>query len=135
MTDTAGKKVLLIGLRSDCVDYEKWPQLTPEKLESAFETVAAELTENGYLAVWCLTDQGETAKEQVEKALKTEEPNIVLVGAGVRTDPDLLLLFEQIINVIHKHAVHAKIAFNTLPYDSLQAVKRWSSATGEEIEK
>lgn len=55
------KKVLMIRLRSDAVDFEKWPQLTKEKLEAAF----------------------------------VQAPN-------------------------------AKLAFNTLPYDSLDAVKRWS---------
>lgn len=62
------KKVLLIGLRSDCVDYVKCSQLTPEKLEAAFIQVVNELTENGYEAVWCLTDQGETTERQVENA-------------------------------------------------------------------
>lgn len=119
------KKVLLIGLRSDCVDYEKWPQLNKEKLEAAFIQVVAELTQNGYDAIWCLTDQGETAEEQVKNALREERPDIVLVGAGVRTDPDLFFLFEKVINVIHAQAPSAKIAFNNLPYDSLESVQRW----------
>ncbi|MEM0911876.1 MAG: SGNH/GDSL hydrolase family protein [Pseudomonadota bacterium] len=119
------KKVLMIGLRSDAVDYEKWPQLTKEKLEAAFTQVVSELTENGYDAKWCLTDRGETAEKQVVDALNKEQPDIVLIGAGVRTDPDHFLLFEQLINVIHAKAPSAKIAFNTLPYDSLESVKRW----------
>lgn len=125
MTKTDNKKVLLIGLRSDCVDYEKWPQLSVKKLETAFEEVISQLSHEGYAAVWCLTDQGETANEQVVTALGKEKPDIVLVGAGVRTDTDLFLLFETIINIIHEHAPQAKIAFNRLPYDSLEAVKRW----------
>lgn len=119
------KKVLLIGLKSDAVDFKKWPQLTKEKLEAAFLKVVSELKENGYDAKWCLTDSGETAIEQVHEALKTEQPNIVLVGAGVRTDPDHFLLFEQLINVIHSQAPNAKIAFNSLPYDTLESVQRW----------
>ena len=126
MTKTNHKKVLLIGLRSDCVDYEKWPQLTRDKLEAAFEEVVLQLSKEGYTGIRCLTDQGKTASEQIEKALKKENPDIVLVGAGVRTDPDLLLLFEKVINAIHKYAPPAKIAFNRLPYDSVEAVKRWS---------
>ncbi len=119
------KKVLLIGLRSDAVDFDKWPQLTKEKLEAAFIQVISELNQGGYKAKWCLTDRGETAQTQVSEALRTEEPDIVLVGAGVRTDPDHFLLFEQLINVIHVQAPNAKIAFNTLPYDTLESVKRW----------
>lgn len=126
MTEPNSQKVLLIGLHPDSVDYDKWPQLSPEKLEKAFAEVISELNEQGYQGVWCLTDQGETAAEQVEHSLKKEVPDIVLVGAGVRTDPDLLLLFETVINAIHLHAPKAKIAFNRLPYDSVAAVKRWS---------
>ena len=120
------KKVLLIGLRSDCVDYEKWPQLSPEKLESAFPEIIDELTTEGYDAIWCLTDQGETAKDVVTDALKKNTPDIVVVGAGVRTDPDLFGLFEAVVNLIHEHAPKARIAFNQLPYDTVEAVKRWS---------
>ena len=125
MTDNEHPSVLLIGLRADAVDYKKWPQLSREKLEAAFKQVIAELTEAGYRGIWCLIDQGETAAEQIEAALVAETPDIVLVGAGVRTDPSLHLLFEQAINLIHTHAPHAKIAFNQLPYDSVAAVKRW----------
>ncbi|WP_394220393.1 hypothetical protein [Alteromonas gracilis] len=119
------KKVLLIGLKSDAVDFKKWPQLTKEKLEAAFLQVVSELKENGYDAKWCLTDSGETASEQVVDALSAEQPDIVLVGAGVRTDPDHFLLFEKLINVIHSKAPQAKIAFNSLPYDTLESVQRW----------
>ena len=120
------KKVLLIGLRSDCVNYEKWPQLSPEKLEAAFAEVIDELTSEGYEAAWCLTDQGETAGDVVTEALKKKAHDIVVVGAGVRKDPDQFMLFETVINLIHQYAPKAKIAFNQLPYDTVEAVKRWS---------
>lgn len=120
------KKVLMIGLRSDSVDFEKWPQLSVEKLEAAFQQVLGELEDAGYDALWCLTDRGETAAQKVTEALTTQRPDFVMVGAGVRTDPDHFLLFEQVINLIHEHAPQAKIVFNTLPYDSVQAVERWA---------
>jgi len=119
------KKVLLIGLRSSSVDFEKWPQLSVEKLEAAFQQVLEEFEDAGYKALWCLTDSGETASQQVTEALATHQPDFVMVGAGVRTDPDHFLLFEKVINLIHTEAIQAKIVFNTLPYDSVQAVERW----------
>lgn len=125
MTETNRKKILLIGLRSDCVDYSKWPQLTQDGLEAAFKQVLLELEQEGYRGVWCLTDRGETAARQIEDTLKSENPDIVLVGAGVRTDPGLFFLFEKAINLIHEHAPLARIAFNRLPYDSVEAVRRW----------
>ena len=116
----------MIGLSADNVDYEKWPQLTKESLEAAFEEVIAGLTAEGYDSEWCLTDQGATAEQKVTEALKRYVPDIVMVGAGVRTDPDLLHLFEKVINLIHEHAPDAKMAFNSLPFDTVDAVKRWS---------
>lgn len=54
--------------------------------------------------------------------LNKEIPDIVLIGAGVRTDPDLFLLFQKVINIVHTKAPKAKVAFNNLPYDSLESV-------------
>lgn len=120
------KKVLLIGLAADQVDFQKWPELNVAKLEAAFAEVVADLTAAGFHALWCLTDRGETAADQVREALLAETPDLVLVGAGVRTDADHFLLFERVINLIHEHAPAARIAFNTLPYDSVEAVRRWA---------
>lgn len=125
MSSNARKKVLLVGLRSDSVDYEKWPELSPKKLERAFEEVAAELEAAGYDARWSLTDRGETAEQQVRDDLAATRPDLVMIGAGVRKDDDHFLLFERLVNAVHEHAPRARIAFNALPYDTLDAVRRW----------
>ncbi len=119
------KKVLLVGLRSASVDFAKWPQLSVEKLEAAFQEVLADLRAAGFEAEWCLTDTGETAERQLVEALTENTPDVVLIGAGVRTDPDLFLLFERMVNVVHREAPSSRIAFNTLPFDSVEAVRRW----------
>lgn len=49
----------------------------------------------------------------------------MLIGAGVRTDDEYVLLFETLLNVVHTHASKAKICFNTGPFDSVNAVQRW----------
>lgn len=119
-------RVLLVGLKASVVDYTKWPELSPAKLEAAFERVRSDLDAEGFHAVWCLTDSGETAEAEVADALQRERPDVVLVGAGVRTDPEHHLLFEKLINRIHREAPGAAIAFNTSPFDSVEAVRRWS---------
>ena len=50
----------------------------------------------------------------------------VLIGAGVRTAPDHFLLFEKLINAVHRHAPQAAICFNTNPTDTAAAVQRWA---------
>jgi hypothetical protein len=47
-----------------------------------------------------------------------------MIGAGLRA-PEQLLLFENLINVVHTLAPGAKICFNTTPADTVEAVQRW----------
>ena len=57
----------------------------------------------------------------------TSEPfDVVLIGAGVRKDEEHFLVFERLVNVVHEHAPHARMAFNTGPMDSAAAVQRWA---------
>jgi hypothetical protein len=49
-----------------------------------------------------------------------------MIGAGVRVAPDHFLLFEKLINLVHRHAPPSvRICFNTHPTDTLAAVRRW----------
>ena len=126
MSRHMNNSVLLVGLKSSAVDFGKWPDLSVEKLEQAFSDVRNELIQAGFDARWCLTDSGETAADQLKESLLEHQPNIVVIGAGVRTDPDHLLLFEQMINIIIRNSPDCKIAFNTLPFDTADAVRRWA---------
>lgn len=120
------KTVLMIGLDANSVDFDKWPELTQEKLEQGFVDIATQLNELGYEAEWCLTDTGNTAVEVVKAKLLERSNDVVVIGAGVRKDPDMLLLFETIINTIIEVSPASKIAFNTLPFDTAEAVQRWA---------
>lgn len=119
-------RVLMIGLKSAAVDFEKWPQLSVEKLEAAFVQVRQEVDAAGYESRWSLIGTDPSATLDVAKDIDAFDPDIVLIGAGVRTDAGHLELFEQVLNTAHAHAPRAKFAFNSLPYDTLEALKRWS---------
>lgn len=66
----------------------------------------------------------------LEKALSASKPDAVVVGFGVRGNPGLTHFFEQIINSVHELAPSAKILFNTMPDNTLDAVKRWFPIEG-----
>lgn len=121
------KKVVLIGLHPDVVDYDKWPMLTPEKLMGALNAEKASLEEEGFSAEVLLVDRGETAEQVVRDALGATAYDCVVIGAGVRKDDAHFLLFERLVNLLHDLAPDAKIAFNTNPSDTAEAVKRWIS--------
>jgi hypothetical protein len=35
------------------------------------------------------------------------------------------VLFEKLVNIVHDHAPHARLCFNTKPTDTAEAVQRW----------
>lgn len=118
------KKIIMIGLHPDTLNYAKWPELTPEKLFAILEKDRDTLQKLGYDAQLCYIRSKETAEADVEKALASK-PDCVSIGAGVRTDPDYFLLFEKLINVVHQTAPQARICFNTNATDLADAVRCW----------
>ncbi len=120
-------KVLLIGLDPAVVNYEKWPGLTPERLAGVLRKDEGALNEMGYDTSICFIDHGETAEATIRSQLADTNFSCILIGAGVRTDPDEFLLFEKAINLVHELAPQARICFNTGPTDSVDAVQRWVS--------
>lgn len=120
------KNVLLIGLHQSAVDFSKWPALSPESLVKAFNEVKDRLEEAGFTPTWCLIRDVTRAREEVIAAIEQSPPDIISIGAGVRADPDHLLLFEELVNTCHAHAPSAKFAFNTDPISTVEAVRRQS---------
>ena|SRR5689334_22859087 len=124
------KTVLLIGLDPALIDFSKPgypPGMNTAKVMAGLNASEEELKRLGYGVEMCLTDFGATAEAVAERALKRKPFDCVMIGAGVRTVPANLLLFEKLVNVVHRHAPQAKICFNTLPSDTAEAVKRWLS--------
>ena len=58
-------------------------------------------------------------------ALRARSYDCVVVGAGLRKPRERLLLFEKVLNLIHRLAPNAAISFNTTPTDTAEAVRRW----------
>ena len=120
-----GKRVLLVGLDPAVVDFTHFPHLNQEKLTAALAAEVARLIAEGYDAHTCWTDTGATAEAMLTASLSGQPFDCVLIGAGVRTGPPHFLLFEKMINIIHRLAPAAMICFNTGPSDSVAAVQRW----------
>jgi hypothetical protein len=64
----------------------------------------------------------------VERILKGQAYDCVVIGAGIRLPPPSLSLFETVINAVHRAAPAAAIAFNTRPEDTADAAARWLKA-------
>jgi heptaprenylglyceryl phosphate synthase len=118
-------KVLIVGLHPDVANYDKWPGLTPDKLNQSLLTAVDRLATEGFDAEICYVDHGETASAVVTAKLDSENYACVLIGGGVRKDDDEFYLFESLINVIHEKAPTARICFNNSFDDFSDAVNRW----------
>lgn len=127
--------VLIVGWNPLAADYTKWPGLTPEKLQGAFDADKSTFKALGYEVEYGLIESESTAQAVLLNRLMEKPRDCVLIGAGVRTIAEYLPFFERLINLIHKHAPKAKICFNSGPFDSVEAVQRWfptSSSRGYE---
>jgi len=121
----AKKNVLAIGIDPALVDFAAMPQFTPEMFRSYIDAQIERVRGMGYDVTSCLIDLGDTAEAVTAEALKPGNFDCVLIGAGLRQPPERLLLFEKIINLIHRLAPTASICFNTTPADTAEAVQRW----------
>jgi len=125
-TPSRGTKVLLIGLEPSLVDYASLPtKLDEPTLRAMLAADVRQLRDLGYDAEWLLVDRGETAEAVLSAKLRSETFACVLIGAGIRTIPPLVLLFEKLINVVHERAPGARVCFNTRPDDAAESVQRW----------
>ena len=88
----------------------------------------AKIEERGWQADICMIPPDETAGPRVERQVASTTYDCVVVGGGLRLPPKSLLLFETVINAIHKAAPNAPIAFNTRPEDTAEAAARWLKA-------
>jgi hypothetical protein len=119
-------QVLVIGLEPDLVDFSTMPDMNADKVRAALAADQAKLSTLGYEAELCLTDLGDTAEEVVARKLSGNPFDCVVIGAGIRTIPAYFLLFDRLVNVVHRTAPGARICFNTKPSDTAEAVQRWA---------
>jgi len=133
-TMTSKKSVLSVGLQPQLINfadpaYAAFPGMTAAKVQGGLDKDIAALNAMGYDAKLCLTDFGETAEAVIRTALQQKGYDCVVIGAGLRTIDKNFLLFEKVLNVVHEHAPQARICFNTGPFDTAEAVKRWIPIT------
>jgi hypothetical protein len=121
-------RVLLVGYDPETVDFSDPalpPGMTVEKIRAGIGVALEQFAERGWEADVGFIRPDETAGPTVERQLAAKSYDCVVVGAGVRLPPRSLVVFEAVINAVHKAAPGAAIAFNTRPEDSADAAARW----------
>ena len=115
-------KVLVIGLDPLRVP-GPW---NPEPVTTAIEAATADLVGRGVDVVNCHVglDGSDDVPAVVARALGGGPWTCVLVGGGIRRGDGLLPLFEEIVNLVHRLAPEAAIAFNDSLDDIAESVLR-----------
>jgi hypothetical protein len=120
-------RILFVGQRPETVDYSD-PALPPgfdaAKINAGIAVAVAKIEERGWQGETCMIMPDETAEAVLEKQLLSANYDCVVIGGGLRIPPKSLALFERVVNVIHKAAPRAVIAFNTRPEDTAEAAAR-----------
>jgi hypothetical protein len=116
----SGKQALSIGWHPDLPN-----PLTPEAIRSGLSAAQAQVAAAGHQLDLCLLrdDDGDIAL--IEAALRGRRWDVIVVGAGIRLQAKHHLLFERIVNLVHREAPASAIGFNTTPADTADAVLRW----------
>ncbi|MCE9651036.1 MAG: hypothetical protein K8R18_15565 [Parvibaculum sp.] len=117
--------VLAIGLDPCFADFSAMPEFTPELVRAYIEAEIARVRQSGFEVDMHLIAPGANAEAGVEAALRAGSFDCVVIGAGLRDASEHFLLFEKILNLVHRLAPNASIAFNTTPADTAEAVQRW----------
>jgi hypothetical protein len=120
-------RVLFVGQKPETVDFSD-PSLPPgfdaAKINAGIAVGAAKIKERGWQGDMCMITPDAAGSAMLEKALKDAAYDCVVIGGGLRLPPKSLPLFETVVNVIHKAAPNAAIAFNTRPEDTADAAAR-----------
>jgi hypothetical protein len=120
-------RVLFVGQQPETVDFTD-PTLpsgmTAKKIHAGIDVALKQMSDRGWGVDLCLIQPDETAGRDVERMLSAQSYDCVVIGAGIRLPPRSLLIFEAVINAVHRAAPGAVIAFNTRPEDSADAAAR-----------
>lgn len=125
---TIANKVLFIGQQPETVDFSD-PALPPgfnaEKIHAGIALGMQAMQDRGWDADLCLVKPDASATADVSQKLAAVAYHVVVIGGGLRIPAPSLLLFEQLVNAVHKGAPQAAMAFNTTPPDTADAAARW----------
>ena len=123
-------RILLVGYDPETEDFSdpaRPPGLNAEKVQAGIKFGLEQMRERGWEVDLCLIrfqETAETAGPIVERQLRSAAYDCVVIGGGIRL-PNNNLVFEAVINAVHRAAPAAAIAFNSGPEESADAAGRW----------
>src|SRR4051795_4284282 len=100
-------RVLAIGIEPGNADYSAFPQLTPALVRDYIDAQLLRLRDLGYEVTSCLIDLDAAAEAAVTAALREENFDCIVIGAGLRELRERLPLFEKVPHLVHPRGAAA----------------------------
>jgi hypothetical protein len=120
-------RILFVGQKPETVDFSD-PSLPPgfdaEKINAGIAVTVKKIEERGWHGDTCMITPDDAGSAMLEKQLEGAVYDCVVIGGGLRIPPKSLSLFERVVNIVHRAAPTAAIAFNTRPEDTADAAAR-----------
>lgn len=125
---SATKKILVIGFDPTLVDFSTREMiaadLTAEKVLAGIAAENDRIRALGHDIERCHVAP-DTDLHVVHDRVTSNRWDVIVIGAGMRSRPEALLLFERVINLVHEFAPGARIGFPSGPTDAAEAIQRW----------
>jgi hypothetical protein len=120
-------RVLMVGYEPEAVDFSD-PALplglNAEKIHHEIKVALEDMRGRGWTAEQCFIRPDDQAGLILKQMLTSGSYDCLVIGAGIRSWPRHLPVFETLINTAREAAPRVPIAFNTRPEDSGNAVER-----------
>lgn len=126
-------RILFVGQKPETVDFSD-PSLPPgfdaDKINAGIAVALSKIAERGWQGDTCMITPDDAGQAMLERQLAATTYDCVVIGGGLRIPPRGLALFETVVNIVHKAAPGAAIAFNTRPEDTADAAARQLGVEG-----
>lgn len=96
-----------------------------DAIRAVLDAELARFGEHGIDASMTLIVFDDSAEPAMVTSLARQAWDVVVIGGGIRKPEPLVTFFEQVVNLVRRHAPGAAIAFNTSGGDSVEAALRW----------
>jgi hypothetical protein len=128
-----GRRVLGIGLDPYTIDFNsdfyRGKPLNADVIAGGIKADKARILGMGHDFEWLLINArgGAQAASAAARARLAGRPvDVVVIGGGVRLDPAPTPVLEALVNAVIEAAPGVRIAFNTSPTDTAEAITRAS---------
>jgi hypothetical protein len=128
-----GRRVLGIGLEPYTIDFNsdffRGKPLNADMIAGGIKADEARIRGMGHDFEWLLINAhggAKAASAAARAALAARPVDVVVIGGGVRLDPAQTPVLEALVNAVIVAAPGARVAFNTSPTDTAEAIGRVS---------